>query len=669
LNAVEPGAVRAEIPPAMANTASAQPNWQRGPIFKFFASVKLAVVLLAVLIIGSIAGTMYESSFDAKVARAYVYGAPWFNLWLVLLGANLTVSALSRWPWRRHHVAFLITHLGIITLLIGSLIGRIWGIEGTITLFKGDPPNSRLLLDEHQLRVHDSDGIIKGYRAEFLHHPPSPERPRALGTLAGGARLSVTDYATAIDAKLNPRPSDAGGTPALHFAIKTALMGQTLQSWLLADDPQHGSFAMGLANIELKRGKATETGAKNSSASTITSTSTRQGETEIEESIFVFAKSTEQIGHVAKGGGSSGAKISLAQPGSGDKGQLTVSFGAQSQTIDVARNLRRNVPIEGTSFTARIENYWPDFRIENGKPTSVGDAPNNPAVVVTVKGHGVPVAAADHAAKTKPRLSTNAPNAAPAMNEMNAASNHLTLFVDENGGISYELRSRKLGPSYGKLEINQPLVTGWADWQLVADKILPKARQWMDFTPAKSESKDMPDGLRVRVEQNGQRFEQWVPSGWEIAFPTSPQPISVAFGFNALPLPIALELLEFDVARNEGNDAPAGFKSTLRVSTAEGETATGQCWMNHPYNFPGAWWRAWTGLTFKMSQASWNPENLGQSTIQILRDPGWSLKWIGSLLVVTGVFLMFYVKKFRRPSARAAKVEKPERSRPEAVGV
>src|SRR5206468_12276186 len=103
------------------SNSSQQPAWQRNPVFEFFASLKLAVVLLAVIIVAAIAGTLYESSFDAKVSRAYVYGAPWFNLWLVLLGANLACSALSRWPWRKHHLAFLITHLGLITLLIGSL--------------------------------------------------------------------------------------------------------------------------------------------------------------------------------------------------------------------------------------------------------------------------------------------------------------------------------------------------------------------------------------------------------------------------------------------------------------------------------------------------------------------------------------------------------------------
>ena len=173
-----------------ASSPTSRPAWQRNTVFRFFASVKLAVVLLAVLIIGAIAGTLYESTFDAKVARAYVYGASWFNVWLILLAANLIVSAFSRWPWKKHHVAFLITHLGIITLLAGSLIGRTWGIEGTITLFKGEPPNNRLLVDQHQLRVHDTDGVMKGYPAEFIHRPPTPQKPWDLGLLASGGRLS-----------------------------------------------------------------------------------------------------------------------------------------------------------------------------------------------------------------------------------------------------------------------------------------------------------------------------------------------------------------------------------------------------------------------------------------------------------------------------------------------
>jgi hypothetical protein len=624
-----------------ATSSTSRPTWQRNPVFRFFSSLKLAVVLLAVLIIGAIAGTIYESTFDAKVARAYVYGAPWFNVWLLLLASNLIVSALSRWPWKKHHVAFLITHLGIITLLTGSLIGRTWGIEGTITLFKGEPPSNRLLVDQHQLRVRDTDGIVKGYPAEFIHRPPTPQKPWDLGLLAGGARLSIVEYAPAIEGKLNPKPLNDGGTPALHFTIATAMMNQRLESWLLADDHQHGAFNMGLATIELKRGTAPA-----SASPAAPDEAKSAAEVEIEETIFAFAKAPEeQIARVVKGG-NTGAKVQLTQPQNGNKGSIVVNLAEKTWTFDVAQNRGKDTPMDGSPFTLRIENYWPDFRIDNGKPGSLSDQPNNPAVVVTLRGKGVPVSAA-------PDAHGNTPGVAP---EMPAAGttppNHLTLFIADDGRVSYDLASRKLGHSTGKLELNTPLTTGWADWQLTLDRTMPHAQEWMDFSPATNAPApaELPDGVRIRLQQGSDISEQWIPAGWQVSVPASTADVQIAYGWKQIPLPIALELTEFEVQRNEGNDSPAGFKSTVRVTSLEGQTATGQCWMNNPFSFPGAWWRTWTGLTYKMSQASWNPENLGQSTIQILRDPGWLLKWIGSLLIVSGIFMLFYLKGFRRPA-------------------
>src|SRR5437660_3220312 len=452
----------------MANwNSSEHPAWQRNPLFEFFASLKLAVVLLAVLIIAAIAGTLYESSFDAKVVRAYIYGAPWFNIWLVLLGANLTYSALSRWPWRKHHVAFLITHLGIITLVIGSLIGRIWGIEGTMTLFKGEPPANRLLVDQRQLRVHDVDGIVKGFPAEFLHHPPTPQHPRDLGSLASGARLQIVDYTPAIEAKLNPRPLSDGGESALHFTIATAMMNQHLESWLLADHPQHGRFSMGLANIELRRGTAPDSGTGDS-PNRPPSTAKDQA-VDLEESIFAFSKAPdEQVGRVRKGG-STGAKVRLLAPKDGNKGQLVISSGDKEASFDVAESLGRDVAIAGTPFMLKIDNYWPDFRIENGKPNSLSDQPNNPVVLVTIHGKGVLVAAAEtnpHG-DGKERNATGGPPAMPAPGE--ETTNRLTLFIADDGSITYELVSRKIGISLGNIDIKHKIECVWADCQLVVD--------------------------------------------------------------------------------------------------------------------------------------------------------------------------------------------------------
>jgi len=113
--------------------------------------------------------------------------------------------------------------------------------------------------------------------------------------------------------------------------------------------------------------------------------------TELEESIFAFSKAPEeQIGRVAKGG-STGAKVRLNMEG--NKSRLIVSLGGKDASFDVAENLGRDLPIEGTPFMVKIDNYWPDFRITDGKPSSVSERPNNPAVLVTIRGKGAPASA------------------------------------------------------------------------------------------------------------------------------------------------------------------------------------------------------------------------------------------------------------------------------------
>ena len=65
---------------------------------------------------------------------------------------------------------------------------------------------------------------------------------------------------------------------------------------------------------------------------------------------------------------------------------MTITLGDKTWTHAVADHINRDTPLEGSPFTMRIEGYWPDFRIENGKPTSVSEEPKNAAVVVTLRG-------------------------------------------------------------------------------------------------------------------------------------------------------------------------------------------------------------------------------------------------------------------------------------------
>ena len=75
--------------------------------------------------------------------------------------------------------------------------------------------------------------------------------------------------------------------------------------------------------------------------------------------------------------------------------------------------------------------------------------------------------------------------------------------------------------------------------------------------------------------------------------------------------------------------------------------------MNHPASFPGTLLANFTGINYKFSQAEWNPRNLEETTLQVLYDPGWLLKWIGSLGICVGIAIMFYWRPGGRDPAPA----------------
>src|SRR5271154_2538890 len=93
------------------------------------------ILILAVLLAS---GTIVESRYSTVVAKRFVYGTWWFGGFLVLLAVNLFCSALSRFPWKKYQTGFVITHLGIICILGGSLVTQKMGTDGQIALNEGE---------------------------------------------------------------------------------------------------------------------------------------------------------------------------------------------------------------------------------------------------------------------------------------------------------------------------------------------------------------------------------------------------------------------------------------------------------------------------------------------------------------------------------------------------
>lgn len=477
--------------------------WKRNPLFRFLASLRLAVILLGVLIIMSIAGTLAESKFDSDTARTWIYEAPWFSLWIALLVANLFCSTLTRWPWRKHHAGFLLTHLAIIVIIIGAVVGQTWGIEGTMTLFKGAPPDNQLVLQRRQITIRDHDAK-SAVLIELGRQPLRIRsgRPVELWTTPGGWKVEAVANSPRLLTTFEPE-SAPEGRPAVLVRLRTRTMSQTVEQWLLTGDRDHSRLNLGLITVDL---------------------------------------------------------------------------------------------------------------VEAGSA---------------------------------------APETGPA--------NRAVIQVAPDGKLTAEIFTHGQRGAEQPLAFGQPLATGWLDWTLEAVQELPAAKPSFRFAPLPTDApvpagQSLIEGLLVRASRNGEETEQWVGVGWRASLRTGNFPVEVSYGWKVHRLPFGLVLKDFVVERNEGTDDPASFRSDLAMVLPDGTVAaTGSCSMNEPANYPDAWWRSLTGLTYKISQASWNPEDPTQSAVQILRDPGWLFKWVGSLILCAGLITLFTLGRSAKSPTRHAK--------------
>jgi hypothetical protein len=139
---------------------------------------------------------------------------------------------------------------------------------------------------------------------------------------------------------------------------------------------------------------------------------------------------------------------------------------------------------------------------------------------------------------------------------------------------------------------------------------------------------------------------RWIASGTSAVL-TSPGAASrIGFGLELQPLPFSIRLDSFDVPRDPGTDEPANFRASITFADPKKNLEVpAQLEMNHPATFPPGLLPQITGLSYKFSQAGWDPQDLNRTTLQVLHDPGWLLKWSGSLLMVAGIFSMFYLRR------------------------
>lgn len=222
-------------------------------LFKMLISLKTAVFIILGLALVSAVGTIYETLYDSNYAQKIVYHSPYMYALLGLLCTTLTCVIIDRYPWKRHHLGFILAHIGIIILVLGSVITRYFGIDGNM-VFPIGKSNRYVNLSDSEIAVYSSfDGqkytTLAHRLADFLLYPPNEKNRYDIPV--GTKTLSIVDYYHYAERKsqILEDPLKKSG-PAVRFQLEGP-MADVAEWIILSEKKPYQSMTLGMTKVVL----------------------------------------------------------------------------------------------------------------------------------------------------------------------------------------------------------------------------------------------------------------------------------------------------------------------------------------------------------------------------------------------------------------------------------
>jgi hypothetical protein len=140
-------------------------------LYEFFASLKLAVVLILSLAIVLGSATFVEANYGTAAVGFLIYHTWYFATLLSLLALNIFCAASIRFPWKRHQTGFVVTHIGLLTLLAGSAISDRGSVNSQMLVYLGASNQVAIDMDQSILSVSNIPGRPEQVDIKFQPGP------------------------------------------------------------------------------------------------------------------------------------------------------------------------------------------------------------------------------------------------------------------------------------------------------------------------------------------------------------------------------------------------------------------------------------------------------------------------------------------------------------------
>jgi hypothetical protein len=606
---------------------------KKNSIFKFLSSVRLAVPLMLILLFVSAIGTIYESQYNALFAKLTIYDSWWFLLLLIFLWINIFCATISRIPFQKHHIGFVITHIGLLSLLGGAFITSQSGIDGQLQVQQGKSEN-RVILSDLELGYQFDDSPTRQSASlhrniEKLDEPQLSKINKEFEHLFTVEKYIPFDR---FDLVFQTNPEVDPKSIALSFNLKSKFFN--VSEWLNTEStPQ---LNMGPATLKIFI-DSQELQTKNLNSA-------------ITKAKKPHKTSQQNYNQTEK----------ISQNSKTDK--LIVQNSKTKElvkSVSISEFKKNGLKINGAKIL--LKNLFLRAVVRDNKLAEGDGDRNNPALEISIEKDGT--STRDILYAKFPEFSlrkennigldfiyqtdTEArPSSQPAIHENNSVGIP-TDISEARQGNTIEFYLDLANPKQARIELykNQELTaketirigqtyqTPWMGITITIGAIIPQAKLIDLLTEIKPQKgQDLPpSAILVRLKNSDESL--WFAEGETKSFSYNSRTISLFYGPKIITLPFDVALDQFSKIDYPGTNTPLSFESLVRINSEPDQIKIS---MNEPFKKD----------SFTLYQSSYilNPGQTPVSIFSANKDPGRPIKYAGSLILCLGILIFTLMK-------------------------
>ena len=330
--------------------------------------------------------------------------------------------------------------------------------------------------------------------------------------------------------------------------------------------------------------------------------------------------------------------------GADPKGFLSIHYQGSVTRVPVSATMGKKVSLSDNGAAVEIAGYMPNAKLQaDGSFVNVGPMPVHPVLELKVylPGKKTPIRQYSRPSFANPEgmRTVNCP-VKFWYHHPSVAAEPAVEFLSTSGGKLYCRVGNGKYESRGEVHAGD-LLEAWPNTSLAVLDFIPHARRELIFRsvkPARGDRETFEAAAQVELTIAGATRKVWLQRGEQDGMPvpvkTPAGTVAVSYGYESFPLGFSLSLNKFARGLNPGGMGDASFASTVRLQDPKKKIDRSQVIsMNNPLVYG----------KYTFYQSGILPSGTGTS-LTVAYDPGFFLKYLGSVMTCAGTLIMFVTR-------------------------